>query len=399
MKAIATLKDKLKRRTERRTALNVQYVFADSINFVNADHWRHVTQGASIFLQHPYLCAIEASPPENVQLRYVIAYQMGTPILVLTCQIADVSGAQFVQIDHKAKALFDKSINERLLVCGNLISSGQHGVAYVDFISDELAWRIAAEAMYKIRRADKLHGAVNFSLLKDFKGVEKSQSHILERYSYRPIQTDPDMVLTLSDQCQRFEDYLAGLTSKYRSRVKKLIRTIDEAGFTIQPITIDETIDRELHQLYLNVENRANVRLATISPGYFHLLSQALGRDFLCQGLYREGNLAGFITVIKDRDQAIAYYVGFDYALNADFPIYFRLLLSVIEAAIHFGCTKISFGRSALEPKASLGALPVETYVWARHRIPAINALVRELFSNIPHEQAPERNVMKNTTQ
>lgn len=395
MKTVDALKDKLARRNERRTSLDVEYVFADSINFVNAAHWRQVTQGASIFLQHHYLSAIEAHPPENIQLRYVIAYQMGTPVFALACQIAEVSGAQLVKADHKAKAFFEKSVNERLLVCGNLISSGQHSVAYTTLIDDELAWRITAEALYKIRRAEKLNGAINFALIKDFKGEYKDRSSVLERYSYRPIQTDPDMVLTLSNPCKGFEDYLAALTSKYRSRVKKMIRTIDEAGFQLEDIQIDEQIDAELHELYLNVENRANIRLATISQGYFHLLAEALGENLVCKGLYLNEKLAGFITVIKDCDQAVAYYVGFDYALNADYPIYFRLLVSVIEAAIELNCTTISFGRSALEPKASLGALPVETYVWARHRIPAVNAIIRELFSSIPYEQAPERNVMK----
>lgn len=395
MKTVDTLKDKLARRTERRTALDIQYVFADSINFLNAAHWRQLTQSASIFLQHHYLAAIEACPPENIQLRYVIAYKMGTPVLALACQIAEVSGAQLVKSDHKAKAFFEKSVNERLLVCGNLISSGQHGVAYVDFIDDEHAWRITAEAMYKIRRAEKLNGAINFALIKDFKGEYKERSSVLERYSYRPIQTDPDMVLALNNPCKEFEDYLAALTSRYRSRVKKMIRTIDEAGFRLKDMQVDEQIDADLHALYLNVENRAGVRLATISTGYFHLLAQALGNDLVCKGLYQNEKLAGFITVIKDRDQAIAYYVGFDYAINADYPIYFRLLVSVIEAAIDLGCTTISFGRSALEPKANLGALPVETYVWARHRIPAVNAIIRELFTNISYEQAPERNVMK----
>ncbi|NVJ51520.1 MAG: GNAT family N-acetyltransferase, partial [Gammaproteobacteria bacterium] len=81
--------------------------------------------------------------------------------------------------------------------------------------------------------------------------------------------------------------------------------------------------------------------------------------------------------------------------VNKTFPLYFRLLQLVIEQAIDWQLTSVSFGRTALEPKANLGALPVETFVWARHRLSMVNFFIRKLFRNIPFEDAPERNARK----
>ncbi|MFN7927808.1 MAG: hypothetical protein U0Y68_07655 [Blastocatellia bacterium] len=75
-------------------------------------------------------------------------------------------------------------------------------------------------------------------------------------------------------------------------------------------------------------------------------------------------------------------------------PIYFRLLQTVIEDAIAMGCERLSLGRTALEP-ARLGAKPEAMSVWIRHRIPAMNLIVRGLLQTISHEEAPERSPFK----
>ena len=108
--------------------------------------------------------------------------------------------------------------------------------------------------------------------------------------------------------------------------------------------------------------------------------------------------LGGFksrVTLIKDGERALGYYVGLDYAVNAGVPLYLRLLQSLIEDAIELGCSELSFGRTAAEPKASLGATAYSSHVWMRHRLPAVNALVREIFSRVQPEAAPQRSPFK----
>jgi hypothetical protein len=64
--------------------------------------------------------------------------------------------------------------------------------------------------------------------------------------------------------------------------------------------------------------------------------------------------------------------------------------------AIALGCKRLSLGRTALEPKARLGARPDPMRVWIRHRIPMLNLIVRGLLHTIDdHEEAPQRNPFK----
>ncbi|WP_196139332.1 GNAT family N-acetyltransferase [Aliikangiella sp. G2MR2-5] len=395
MKVINRLKDKVKRHKERNTPLGFKLVLSDSINFVNEGDWEKVAEQGSVFLSKAYLSTIERFSPANTEQRYAIAYRENQPQVIVACQIAEISGLNFIHPCNDLKEKVAANVKERLIVCGNLVSSGLHGVAFDESIDMETAWRLVAEITYRIRKAEHLNGAVDFAMIKDIKGEQLSSSSVVERYSYRKIKTDPDMVLNLDESVQSFEDYLGILTSKYRSKVKKIANTVEKAGYKCEQVEVGYALDKLLHPLYLNVENKSSTRLATLPEGYFAGLASALGDKFVCYVIHNEEKIAGFISIIIDGQKALAYYVGVDYEVNKEIPIYFRLLQLVIECAVERGIKTISFGRTALEPKASLGAKPVEAYVWARHRVPVVNFMLRQLFGHIPYEEAPERNVVK----
>lgn len=74
---------------------------------------------------------------------------------------------------------------------------------------------------------------------------------------------------------------------------------------------------------------------------------------------------------------------------------YLCLLHATIADAISWGCTSLSLGRIALEPKAALGAKPEPMSVWLRHRVLAMNWMLRGILGAVTHDAAPERNPFK----
>jgi hypothetical protein len=108
----------------------------------------------------------------------------------------------------------------------------------------------------------------------------------------------------------------------------------------------------------------------------------------------------GFVTTVRDGATAIAYYIGFDREVaSTGLPIYLRLLHATIADAIAWGCTRLSLGRTALEPKAALGAKPEALSVWLRHRVPAMNWVIRSLLDSVPHDEPPDRSPFKTVTE
>jgi hypothetical protein len=219
----------------------------------------------------------------------------------------------------------------------------------------------------------------------------------LHPYSYRPFETEPDMVLALDASWSTFDDYLASLRKDYRKAIRNTYKQIDEAGLTVQRLSAAEVQSEAaaLHRLYLNVQEKQRFRLVTLSPSYLPAMATAFAHDFVTTGVRAaDGRLAGFVTTLRDGDGAVAYFIGFDRELAATgVPLYLRLLQAVVEDAITLRARCISFGRTALEPKARLGAGPHALRYFVRHRIDPLNVVVRGLLDVMPEpDLPPERN-------
>ena len=204
------------------------------------------------------------------------------------------------------------------------------------------------------------------------------------------------MVLELRAEWGTYDAYLASLASKYRNTARQQIhKPIEEAGYTVETISgLDQYAER-LHSLYLQVHQKAAIRPFTLRKDYFSALEASAGNNFRCTVIRRADDLIGFIITLKDGAIAYGYHIGFERAASAGLPVYLRLLHASIADAIALDCRQLSLGRTALEPKASLGAKPQAITVWVRHRQPVMNLFVRNLLRVISHEDAPERNPFK----
>lgn len=398
----------------RRRPTGFGFVFADRIGYLDPVRWDEMTRSAAVFIKRPYLSALEQFGPANITPRYAMIFRGDEAVAALALQVVNIDGRSLTRSSERSasrskltpKTAFKSaskkigskavnSINAKVLVCGNLMSWGQHGVAIAEGESPADVWPAVAEAIYRIRRAEKLSNSVALVMIKDFSAEDAPHTDALGTYSYRAFETDPDMVLDLKPAWTGYDGYLADLASKYRKNVVKMHKSVEEAGWSVEALRDVAPSADALFKLYMQVHDHAAVRLFTLKPEFIPTLAHSLGDDFRCTVIRRNGTLAGFVTTLKDRDTAYGYYLGYDRAANESAPIYFRLLHAVIADAISLGCRRVSLGRTALEPKAKLGARPVPLSVHVRHRHPLLNKLMRPLLSFVPHDEAPDRNPFK----
>ena len=131
-------------------------------------------------------------------------------------------------------------------------------------------WPAVAEAIYRLRRVDKLFGDTAFVMVKDIPDAYASAATALSRFSYRELETEPNMVLDISPQWKNYDDYLANLTSKYRKQSKQIEKEVTAAGCTVEEIKTDE-IARDadkLHALYL-ADSQERTSETCNSPSHF----------------------------------------------------------------------------------------------------------------------------------
>ena len=387
-----------------------EFVLADRLDFLNQDHWDELTAGASVFLSRQYLSAFRDAGPRDLMLRAGIIYREATPVACFATQTFDMDGTQLVSSvdqlsdEDKAQLAIKKltrkalsAIRRRVMVCGNVISWGPHGVAIRDGEDPGAIWTAISEALYRLRRGDKLNGQTDYVMIKDLPESMREQSDSLSRFGYRVVETEPDMQLAIPESWSTLDDYLADLNKKYRKSARSVLKSIDGAGVTLAPLEDVASAGPRLHELYKGVAQRADVRLAGIPAEFFPTVARSLGRDrFATIAASRGDELLGFVTVVRDGETAVGYFLGVDYEANAELPIYHRLLFAVIEQAIEWNCRRVSFGRTALDAKARLGCTPEPTFVWIRHRVPVLNLAVKQLLRAVPHAEPPERNPFKN---
>lgn len=380
----------------RRRPTGFGFALADSVEYLDAARWDELTAPHSLFLSREYLRVLEEAGPENLRQRYAMIFRGREAVAAVAAQCVAVSAARVrKEPRHERLAAALERVRERMLVCGNLMSWGMHGVALADGEDPSEIWPAVAEALYRLRRADKLSGDADLVMVKDITDETAAGAEALSKFSYRPLETDPDMVLEISPRWASYEDYLAGLNSRYRKAARQIEKDVAAAGCRVEELGDVEGQAETLHALYMQTHRNARLRLVTLPPAFIPSLAARLGGRMRCTVVRREEQMLGFVTTVRDGETAVGYYIGFDREANARFPVYFRLLQAVVADAIALGCRRLSLGRTALEPKARLGARPVPMRVWIRHRIPALNVVVRALLHTVSHDEAPERNPFK----
>ncbi|MBE7466907.1 MAG: GNAT family N-acetyltransferase [Planctomycetes bacterium] len=399
---------------ERHRPSGFEFALASRIDSLNPAHWDAQTASASIFMQRRYLGVIERSGPPGLQPRYALLYRGSVPAAALNMQLVELAGSQLVNpasapdaadgsalkrawkqafSGWSAKAL--EQLKLRVLVGGNLFSWGFHGVAFGPGEDELSVWPGIAEALYRVRQAERLAGRVDYVMVKDLDAAHEPGVQALKRYSYRALESDPDMVLAFRPGWSAYDDYLSSLNAKYRKAVKKFDKDLQAAGCTVEPLADLRAHAAQLHALHEQVHRRAATRMVALAPDYLPALAEALGADFRCTVVRRGPELLGFVTALKDGETAVGYYIGFDYAANETLPVYLRLLQAVIADGLALGCRRLSLGRTALEPKARLGAKPEPLRIWVRHKNPLLNILTHHLQRIVPHDSAPDRNPFK----
>lgn len=395
-------------RKQLRGPAQLCYAIADSLALLDREAWAALVKDAGFFLSPGYLESVEKVLPRNLSPRYALIYSGSgderQPVAAMYMQIADVSVAQLrpekpaPDNGERVGTLeqLAQSTCQRILICGNLLTFGQHGIAFAKDVDQKLAWHGVAEVLYRVRQAEKLGGKTHFVMIKDLHSPYREHAAHLENLSYRYVETEPNMVLALHADWKSHDDYLGSLASKYRGNVRNgIFKPMDEGACTMEQVADMGAVQEQIHALYKEVQINAGVRLFELEANYFSALQKAAGERFRCSVVKQNGKLLGFLISVADGETAIAYHIGFDRAAAAALPIYLRLLHAGIADAISMGCKEISYGRTALEPKAALGAKPQPFGILVRHRQPVLNKMMKRLLTGIEHEEAPERSPFK----
>ena len=262
-----------RKRLRRRSPLSI--AIADRFSQLSAEGWRAATDGGSVFHSAAYQRMFERVRPPNVEPRYALISDGDAPVAAVCLQIVTLDHSNLG--DLKRRRMLRKlgaKMRTRVLVCGNLLVYGLHGVSIAAGADRAKVWQAVSEVIYRVRRAEKLAGSTDIVLLKDFDEAARQDSAVLRKLSYGAVETEPNMVLTVNPAWRRHEDYLQSLSSKFRSDIKnRVFKKFDEAGCSVELLEDVAAHAADLQQLYLQVHGNAGLTAV-------HRAGRATGRSW-----------------------------------------------------------------------------------------------------------------------
>lgn len=365
--------------------------------------WSQLCPDDNDFLDIPYLQFLESHPPEGLSFRYLVISKQEQVIGIAICQLVQLrirdalSNPNLPSYQQKVNDWILKLGNMNAIICGNLLLTGNYGSAFHASIPTPLQFQLIQAAMEQLNIAlKKENHHTSLLIFKDIPTPKQEAAKSSLGKSFNEFALQPNMVLTLRPTWQQFEDYLAAMTSKARTRAKrafKLGQALEKKEFTLDLL---EAFLPKIDQLYRAIADKAGFNVVYLSGAYFKAFKQHFPNRFRIFGYFLNGELVAFYTTFKNHGELEAHYLGFDEQNNRQYQIYLNILFDIIRVGIQSQAAHINFARTALEIKSSIGAQPEDLYYYGKHTSPLKNQIFSPVLSYFqPKAEWTPRNPFK----
>ncbi len=389
-----------------------RHSFFRSIDATGNDWDQLAVQSGDVFLQRAYLHTLENTPPSDMRFGYLIFYANDRPAGIAICQTKRFSAAESLSdlsTTEKDPCFFNGLANwlkrrvagwvdAEILVCGNLMVTGEHGFW---FDRDLVCEKDTAPLLYTAlqdtsAQMDKNGSRIAMLLVKDIRPEQQAtMGQYLVKKQFTEFDIQPNMVLHL-DEFADFDQYLGAMTTKYRTRAKRAFKK----GELLEKkeLLVNEVLAAAPHmyELYKSVAKSAGFNVVDLNADYTPAVQKGLDGGFRVFGYYLKDQMVAYCTTLKNGDELEAHFLGYDKSLNHEYQLYLNMLYDMIGVAFDSGCKSVVFARTALEIKSSVGAVPEHLFCYLKHQNPLINNFTSNVLDYLkPVEEWQQRHPFK----
>jgi len=262
----------------------------------------------------------------------------------------------------------------RVRVVGTVLGSGVHGSCWSSDVTAEQEKLWVEETAFLPVKINGIR-VPRVVMLKDEPIVHQGQRK--ERWTgWIPLEFDPEMIFHLDPNWGHFDAYTAELKTKSRTKINRILKLSEE--LEIKSWTLEDLEERgeDLVNLYQKVYERSGFRLGSLHCAELVESKRIWKDDFVVNGYYLEGALCGFQCAYVGTEETEAFFVGFEPELIKSHAIYQRMLVEFICLGVSRKSKRVNMGRTALEIKSSVGALPRRLQCDVRFRNPLFHRIV-----------------------
>jgi predicted N-acyltransferase len=370
----------------------------EAIDQADQDEWNHVCAagGGHVFTSPALLAAVESSMAPTCRFWHVLLHDVrGTPMACATYSTFRLDIADTVEPSVKpwvvaVRRALPRLTYLRLLIGGLPLSAGQSNI----IIGPQADWRCALETFDDIAVRLAAQERAQLIVYKEFGAGDLARTDALLERGYRRAATPP--MFHFNPQFPDLAGYTEALTAHYRRLVRLSTRKLEASGLTTScltdPAAILEAYTPRVHDLYVAVAKKSNIRLELHGIEFFRALVRHLPEAVSLIALSRQGEILAFMWGLTYESVYHSLFCGVDYGRNEQYDLYFNLEYATIDFAMRQRVADIQLGQTADVFKSRLGCYTQPRYVYARGvgRIAAM--LVRRgLETLLPPPQEPPR--------
>jgi hypothetical protein len=369
-----------------------------------------VLQGSSVFFQPAYFKALENAEFAGFSFFYGKIYKGERLAGLIYFQLIDLSFVKIGSVIHtEPYGKFMKLVSEKitrsllgnkgdrkhfLLVNGNMCVSGNFGIHMLDEFNSVLP-AIYDKILEAAEATVSKFGELSVTIVKDFHFNADVLSKILTSRNFIRFIMDPVMTLGMEPHWNNFEDYLSSLSSKYRLRAVTVMERLD--GMELRELDVNEL---ELHIermefLYHSVVNKSPIRIIQPDMNYLIQLKKYMKEVFIVKAWFKDNQPVAFFTAFNFNGVTEAHHIGMDYQLNKANSFYQNILYGLIQVAIDNKSKFLDYGRTAMEMKSTVGALPENYAAYIKINNRVLNHLIKPFLPSAPPSDWVQRDPFK----
>ena len=359
----------------------------DTIDSISSDDFASLNDTSNIYFSQGFLKAFEVSNP-NISFKYIVIYDNSKAIGLANIQIISLGIdviLKNIKISKSVKKVFRFFMCNyplKIMFCGNMFLSGEHGIILNQDIHKKSAFLIISRTIKELSSL-KENRPLHAIFIKDFYQESLPITDHLLDYNYIKMPVEPNMIFKLNPNWKTFEDYTDALKSKYRVKVNKADKTSSHLTAKLFNENDFKVYKEELQQLYENTIANANFNAQVLNLNTYIKLRALYKDDFIVKAYFLEDKLIGFLSALVNNNHLDAHFIGLDYELNKTHAIYPRILNDYVRLGIENKVSQINFGRTASEIKSTIGATPENLVCYTRHRRNFINKLLKPFISQV----------------
>ena len=348
--------------------MSYQISIHPSIIETKISQWEEMADHLPVSMNYDYLGLLEKLHSDQFDVHYVFISKEEKTVGILYFQTVKFKGAyvkNFFRTNENSGLLqrifygimdvFFELMSWNLLLTGNIFFTGEGGVYFTDDVSDDEAADLIHQCYLTIAGKSKksIHGLMMNNVYDN--GIPYIH-HYLKKFKYAAYPVDPDMFMNFKMEWNSFDDYLSSLNSKYRVRMKKVIKNSNEIEGRLLSHEEVAKLSNDIHALYLSTAANVDLNLGYLDSTYFEEMSDLFGDRFQLIGYFKEAQLIGFMSLLRIDTAIDVNYMGMDYAHSKRYSLYNRMLVDLVKLGIELKAETMHLGRTATEIKSTIGA-------------------------------------------